>query len=171
MARREAIITISRPGRDQGKTFVLTEMPAVQAEEWFCRTIMLLARSGTEVPPDIFRHGSAAFAAIGISAALSGLGKAPWAEVKPLMDELLACVAFRTPVGSVITVHSQVMSQIEEVETILRLKEEVLSLHVGFSLAAKLSDLRSKAMAAMDAMVLPSTSTSDPSSEPSSAVG
>jgi hypothetical protein len=167
--RREKLVTVTRAGRDEAKTFVVTEMSAVQAEEWFCRAVMLLARSGTEVPPDIFHHGSAAFAAIGISAALSGLGKAPWAEVKALMVELLACVAFRTPAGPVITVSSQVMSQIEEVETILLLKEEVLSLHLGFSLAAKLLDLRTKAMAAVDRMAMPNTSMSDPSSGSSSA--
>jgi hypothetical protein len=168
MARREAVITIARPGRDQGKTFLLTEMPSVQAEEWFNRAVMLLARSGTEVPSDIFMHGSMAFAALGIGAVLTGLGKAPFPEVKSLLAEMMTCVSIRTPAGPVVTMISQVLSQIEEVATIIQLREEVLSLHLGFSLAARLSDLKRAAAASMEAVDMRNTLTSDPSSAPSS---
>ncbi len=169
MARREETVTITREGRDQGKTFTLREMPAAQAEEWFMRAMMLLARSGAEVPADLFQQGAMGFAAIGIGAALTGLGKAPWAEVKPLLDEMMRCVvAIQSPAGVPIMAHAQVMAQIEEVATLIQLREDVLSLHLGFSLAARLSSYRDMA-AAMMAVSGQNTSTSPEASESLSA--
>lgn len=161
---RTATITITRDGRDKGKTFLLTEMPSVRAEDWFIRAMMLLGRSGADVPPDIFQHGAAAFATMGIGAALSGLGKSPWQEVKPLLDEMFSCVSFMSPAGSAVTASSMVESQIEEVTTRLQLREEVLSLHLGFSLAAKLSELRAIAATMMVGSML-NTATSPGQSE------
>lgn len=168
--RRETEVTIRREGRDKDKTFTLREMPAAQAEEWFMRAMMLLARSGAEVPSDLFQQGAMAFAAIGIGAALTGLGKAPWGEVKPLLDDMMRCVvAISSPSGVPVTNHAQVMAQIEEVHTLIQLREEVLSLHLGFSLAARLSAFRDMA-AAMMAANGPTTSTSPEASESSSEV-
>jgi hypothetical protein len=165
--RREKTVVITTDNRDRGKTFVLTEMPAERAEDWFVRAVMLLARSGTDVPPDIFNHGPQAFAAMGIGAALTGLGKAPWQEVKPLLDEMFTCVAFQPPGANLplITAPQLVNSQIEEVRTRFVLREEVLSLHLGFSLAAELSRLRALAVAATTGST-PTTPTSDDGSGP-----
>lgn len=168
MARRTATVAIAEAGRDAGKTFFLTELPAQQAEEWFTRAIMLLVRSGTDVPPNIFSYGPMAFAAMGLGAALTGLGKAPWPEVKTLFDEMFGCVAFKAPNGSLITDRAMVDSQIEEVTTRFRLREEVLSLHLGFSLAARLSAYRDLAARLMMSPS-PTTPTPAPTSVPSSA--
>jgi hypothetical protein len=167
MGLRTATITITREGRDKGKQFLLTEMPAVRAEDWFIRAMMLLGRSGTDVPPDIFQHGAAGFATIGIGAALSGLGKSPWAEVKPLLDEMFSCVSFVSPIGTAQVGSHLVDGQIEEVATRLQLREEVLALHLGFSPAAKLRELRAVAAALMVGSML-NTSTSPAQSESSS---
>jgi hypothetical protein len=145
--RKEAIVTITRDGRDRGKVFTIREMPAAQATEWFDRAMQLIARSGIDVPPDIFEHGPAGFAVIGIGAAMSAVGRAPYSDVKPLLEELMNCVvSLRSPGTAVdITMPAAIMSQIEEVATILHLREEVLSLHLGFSLAARLSEFRTMA--------------------------
>ena len=147
MARRTAAITITREGRDHGGVFVITEMPAVPATEWFIRAMQLLARSGADVPPNIFQAGAAGFAAMGIGTVLTGLGKAPWFEVKPLLDELLACVTSYQPPGA-ITSQTQlpvILGQIEEPATIMQIHEEVVSLHLGFSIADRLSNFRTLA--------------------------
>lgn len=166
MARRVNEVTISREGRDKGKTFVITEMSASAAEEWFSRAMMLLARSGAEVSPDIFNHGAAAFAAMGIAAAVTGLGKAPFGEVKVLLHEMFGCVAFKGPNGMLISERTMVDSQIEEVSTRLQLREEVLSLHLGFSLTARLSGWRERAAGMISDTSTTSTSTA--ASAPSS---
>ncbi len=143
--RRTASVVIDREGRDKGGVFVLTEMPALPATEWFVRAMQLIARSGVDVPPGIFQMGAAGFAVMGMGAVLTGLGKAPWFEVKPLLDELLTCVTSYQPPGSVapLTRWDVIKGQIEEPATILQIHEEVVSLHLGFSLSARLSTYRS----------------------------
>ena len=166
--RRKAVVTIQRAGRDQGKSYTIEEMSAVAAEDWFFRAMQFLARSGADVPPNLFDHGAAGFAAIGIGTALTGLGKSPYFEVKPLLDEMLKCiVSYQAPgAAQPITMLSQILSQTEEFLTVTQLREEILSLHLGFSLAAKLSEFRAKA--ASMAASLQSMSTSAQTSAPSS---
>ena len=45
MARKVEYITIDQEGRDQGKTFKITEMPALKAEKWATRAFLALAAS------------------------------------------------------------------------------------------------------------------------------
>ena len=137
--RRTATIVIEREGRDKGGVFTITEMASQQATEWGIRAMQVLARSGADVPPNIFQMGIQGFLAIGLGTVISGLGKAPWHEVKPLLDELSACItSYQPPGGAVaITQPTLIKSQIEEVATVLQMHEEVLALHVGFSIAAK----------------------------------
>lgn len=143
MARREVSVTITRDGRDQGKTFNLKEMSSEQGEEWACRVLLLIARGGIDVPPYIFQLGFQGFFVLGLGTVVTGLGKAPYAEVKPLMQEMMACVvSMDTQSGVPVTSQVQIANQIEEVATRLQLREEVLSLHLGFSLAARLSEFR-----------------------------
>lgn len=168
MARRTTTVTITDDNRDKGKVFVITEMPAAQAEEWFTRALMLVTRAGVDVPPNIFQHGAMGFAVMGIGAVLAGLGKAPWPDVKPLMDELFACVAIRSPNGTqTISERFLVDGQIEEFTTRFKLREEVLSMHLGFSIAARLSDYRRAATELMSR--LQTTETSSTKSGSSSA--
>jgi hypothetical protein len=170
MTLRTATVQITREGRDKGGVFVITEKPAVQATEWFLRAAMLLIRSGADVPPDIMQHGPAGMVTLGIGTVLTGLGKAPWFEVKPLLDELLSCItSYHPPGGNMPLGNWQVIAgQIQEPATILQLHEEVVSLHLGFSLAARLSTFREMA-AGMIAGLTPNTETSIAPSDASSA--
>jgi len=168
---RSQSITITRAGRDQGGVFILTEMPAIPASEWFVRTLQVLVRSGADVPPDIFRHGAIGFVTIGVGALLTGIGKAPWAEIKPLLDELLSCVTAYTPPGGTqpITNLTTIKTQIAEPATVFQLYEEVVSLHLGFSIRAKLSSYRSLVDDLMKTTSGPNMRTSTDASAPSSA--
>jgi hypothetical protein len=168
--RRTKAVTIAAEGRDRGKTFLLTEMDAWRAEDWFDRAMMMLARSGTDVPPDIFRHGPAGFAVMGLGAVVSGLSKAPWADVRALLDEMFGCVAFVPPLANAEPIRARelVDGQIEEVATRLLLREEVVSLHLGFSLRERLSRYRGIVATAMGPLT-PTTSTSPGGAAPSSA--
>ena len=161
MARRTANIVIDAPGRDQGGVFVIQEMAAVPASDWFIRAMQILARSGTDVPADIFSQGAAGFVTLGIGAVVSALGKAPSFEVKPLLEELLGCVVSYKPPGGQVALSSWniIAGQIEEPQTIFLLYEEVASLHLGFSLAERLSSLKAL-VTAMVASLTPNTSTS-----------
>lgn len=165
---RSATVTITRDGRDKGGVFTITEKAAIPATEWFLRAAQLLVRSGADVPPHIMQMGVAAFISMGLGTVLTGLGKAPWAEVKPLLDELLGCVTSYQPAGGTVPLTGPVIwTQVQEPATILQLHEEVVSLHIGFSLATRLSTYR-EIVAGMILALTPNTEISTPPSPSSS---
>jgi hypothetical protein len=88
MARKTAIITISAEGRDNGKVFLLTEMPASRAEAWGMRALLALAGGGVEVPDNFMGQGLAGIAIMGVQA----LGKLDWEVARPLLDEMFECI-------------------------------------------------------------------------------
>lgn len=140
MARRTETLPVTADGRDQGKLFHLTEMPAAQAEDWAIRAFLALARSGVEVPEDVEAAGFAGIATMGLRA----FGGMTYADAKPLMDEMLAsCVQIVPDPGKPLVMRGLVDDDTEEVATRLWLRAEVLKLHVDFSKVAAL--LSSKA--------------------------
>lgn len=149
-------------GRDKGKTFLITEMDAWDAEAWGQRAYGCMVRAGLKpTQPGGPLTGMAAVAVYGVSAFLA----APWAEVEPLLAEMMVkCVRIKEaalPLGREFT-----RDDVEEVQTILRLREEAVKLHTDFSLAANLLAAVIQAMAWMDGSS--ATPTSTPSSAPSS---
>ena len=139
MARNTKVIQITSQGRDRGKTFVLKEMPADQAERWAFRMLLALASGGSKIPDGALESGMAglavtmpAFIAVGLRS-LAGL---KYEDVRPLLDEMMECVQYQPPNGlPAQDLLDGEYGQIEEVSTRLQLRYEVLQLHVGFSLA------------------------------------
>ncbi len=128
MARKVTRLAIGEDGkRDAGKVFEITEMAAVAAEKWAARALLALARGGIELPDDLAGAGLAGLAAIGLDA----LGRLPWEAAEPLLDEMFECVKI-VPDPARPVVRNLVESDIEEVATILKLRREVLALHVDF---------------------------------------
>lgn len=138
MARKTATVTIDATGRDLGKTFVLTEMSASAAERWAMRALLALGQSGVDIPEDIGRAGLAGVAALGIRA-FAGL---PWDLAEPLIFEMFQCITFMPDPSRPVVIRQLIEDDIEEVATRLRLREEVISLHLNFSIAAWISKLR-----------------------------
>lgn len=152
------------PSRDNGGVFVLTEMAAEPAADWFMQAMQFLVRSGMDVPPHIFEAGPAGFFAIGIGTALAGLSKAPWHEVKPLLGELLACVTSYQPPGGEVALRGWglIRTQVQEPTTIFLLYEEVVSLSLGFSIVERLSTYRTMVAQMMAVFTQPTeTSTNE----------
>lgn len=135
MARRTKIVTIDAAGRDHGKVFALTELPASQAERWAIRALLALGRSGVDVPPNIASAGMAGIAAMGIRA-LFGL---QFYEAEPLLDEMFSCVQIAPDPKKPKVIRALIEDDIEEVSTRAFLRSEVFELHTGFSLAGLLS--------------------------------
>lgn len=140
MARKEKPVTIEAEGRDKDKTFVLVEMSAAQGESWAFRAFGAMARAGVEIPEHVLMAGMAGLSAVGLKAFLA----APWADVEPLLAEMMACVrrvSADAPVdqatGKPIT-RGLIEDDTEEVATRVKLRDEVFELHTGFSLAASL---------------------------------
>lgn len=154
--RREAEVTIgSEGGRDAGKTFVVKEMSADRAERWATRALIAVANAGVKLPDEVLRQGMAGIAVAGLSSLAVG-ARLNYAEVEPLLDEMMGCVRIKEPR----LVRDLTPDDIEEVATRVRLRQEVLSLHLGFSIRDALSASRNGA-ASTDS---PSTPTSPPPS-------
>lgn len=163
MGRKTKRLTIEAEGRDKGKTFLLTEMPAHQAEAWAIRAMGAMVRAGLDLTPDVLESGMVGMAVLGMRALMA----APYADTAPLLAEVMACVKVIMPAipeGRPL-VEDGNGDDIEEVATYLTLRDEVLELHVGFSLAATLT--RAAAMILGD-QASTDTPTPDQDSAPSS---
>lgn len=132
MARKTLVVTIDAPGRDYGKSYLLTEMPASQAEKWAARALLALSRSGVEIPDSIASVGLAGLAYLGVKA-LAGLR---FEDAEPLLDEMFRCVTFIPDPMRPNILRGLIEDDIEEVLTRLKLRSELFTLMTGFSTPA-----------------------------------
>jgi hypothetical protein len=140
--RKDKVITVTTEGRDRGKMFRLTEMSADQGEKWAFRALLALSRGGMNLPQGIFDAGMAGLASIVpylVIIGLRSLNAAQWAELEPLLDEMMLCVKYQPPGGlPAQELMAGVNGQIEEIRTRVELRKEILELHVDPSLAVVL---------------------------------
>ena len=130
MARRSEDVIIDLEGRDKGRVFRITEMPADQAEWWAMRAWMALSKAGVVIPDSDTEQGMWAVAAAGIPA----LSRLSPMEAKPLLDEMWECVKFiPDPTHPLVGNRTPMAQDIEEVATRMLLRMKVLQLHIGFS--------------------------------------
>jgi hypothetical protein len=137
--------------RDLGKHFLLTEWPAAKADDWGMRMVLAANRGGGSIPLDLKGVGMEGIAIIGINTFLRGNINSD--ELIPLWDELLQCVRIvRDPKAIDRSTGKPVATDlipddgaqggdIQEVATRQWLRQEVLSLHLNFSVADALSTL------------------------------
>lgn len=144
MARKTKTVVIAQDGRDKGRAFFLTEMPASRAERWAARAFLALARSGVEIPDEIRSAGMAGFFVLGLRA----LGGVAWGDAESLLEEMMACVQAIPDPARPTVIRPLVEDDIEEIATRVFLRGEVLELHTGFSLADAISRARAAALAA-----------------------
>jgi len=139
MALKTKDVLISAEGRDYGKLFRITEMPAAQTERWGFRAFQAVAQAGVEMPANMVNAGAAAMMVVGLKA----LAVIPSVEAFALMDELMACVTIVRDKAHLEVASPLLATDIEEVWTRLQLKDEVLEIHTGFSVAGSLQKFRS----------------------------
>lgn len=132
MARKVLKLKITAAGRDLGKTFVLTELPARAAHSWATRALFGVMNAGVEIPEDLAAAGMAGIASIGLKA----LGRVPAEVAEPLLDELLACVEVMPDPARPEVTRGLIDDDLEEVKTIFTLQREVLKLHTDFFTSA-----------------------------------
>ena len=135
MARKTSIFTVAEEGRDHGRAYLLTEMPASRGERWARRLFQAAARSGRDIPTEIMAMGMAGIAVVGFQALAAASGP----EMDMLMDEMFECVTAIPDPGKPNVSRPLIEDDIDEIRTRLALRSEVFELHTGFSLAAMLS--------------------------------
>jgi hypothetical protein len=123
MARKIVTYTVEKKNRDEGKSFVITEMSAVQGHEWATKALFAILNSGVEMPEEMANMGLAGLAVMGMGAVTS----IPHAVAKPLLDELMTCVQIKMEKVT----RAPVPEDYEEVITIFDLQREVLSMHIA----------------------------------------
>ena len=128
MSRSTANYTVTDDGRDRGKVFVITELPASKAESWAMRALLALMANGTDLPEGFERSGMAGMAEVGIKA-LSGLR---WEVAEPLLAEMWQCVQIMPDPVKPHIVRMLIEEDIEEILTRVKIRAEVWKLHTGF---------------------------------------
>jgi hypothetical protein len=128
MARRTKVVTIdAEDGRDHGKTFLITEMPADAAEWWSIRALQGILGANPDVDIDIFSAPLSKIAGF----AFVGLARIPAEQLKPLMDEMKGCVSVLLPDGK--TTRALLPNDVEDFMTWVELRKEVFEVLTGFS--------------------------------------
>lgn len=150
--------------RDKGKIFVLREMPASVAERWATRALMLLTRANVDLPDGVQTAGFAAIAAAGFQS----LSRIDYDDLKPLLDEMWQCVEIRPDARNQFTrilqwevPGTETEADIQEISTMLKLRLEVFTLHVGFSIPGVNSN-SSNSSTTLTPAALQNTQTSPP---------
>jgi hypothetical protein len=132
MARKTKTVTIEQEGRDKGKVFILTEMPASQAEAWAARALIALLAENPSMASKYKEAGMAGMAELGMKM----FGNLKWEVVQPLLKEMMECAKIIPNPEKPIITRRLFEEDIEEVATLLFLRMEIWELHTGFSLAA-----------------------------------
>jgi hypothetical protein len=175
MARKSIDVTItpenspSADGRDNGKTFRITEMSAYDAEKWALRANMaLLPKLSQDLTPEALEQIHSAPGMMTLQRLGMVLGGLIFEETNHIMDDLIArCVQYvpdaRNP-GIVRPIGMAGAEDIEEASTYATLRREAMNLHSNFTLAAALLELIS--VMSTWAPTWPTSQTSPEESEP-----
>ena len=121
--RKEKEIKIEE-GRDAGKVFKVTEMPAFQMDRWVTRALIALGKTKKE--------GIMGLGAMNMEDLLSTLSEIDYQVAEPLLQELLECCAFVKNGQSVVLTKDMVDSIVEDWTTLFKLRLEALMLCIGF---------------------------------------
>ncbi|HGW4593132.1 TPA: hypothetical protein ACNH0U_002678 [Proteus mirabilis] len=136
MSLKTKTITIEK-GRDEGKTFVITEMPITKADNWAMRALFAIANGGIDIEGINPNMGMLGMAQVAIKA-LSGIK--PDVGI-PLLDELLECVQVLPSSGNARALI--IDSDIKDLSTMFTLRKEALAIHIDFLTQGGGSDLKS----------------------------
>ena len=126
MALKTKQITIEH-GRDKGRVFLITEMPAAHADNWAMRALIALANGGVDLGDLSPQQGMMGM----VGATLGALGKVKPEDAIPLLNELLDCVQI-IPEGGRPRALNLDFGDVEDFTTLWRLRKEVFALHTDF---------------------------------------
>ncbi|QDH17407.1 hypothetical protein [Swingsia samuiensis] len=116
-------------GADAGKKFVITRMSAFAADKWARHTIKALIQAGVKVPPSGIKAGLLGMSGL----AMNIFGYMDNEECDKAFEALMKCAKI-VRAG---TVPSEILdADIDDAETLVKLREEAFKLHVDFFKAA-----------------------------------
>lgn len=125
---RKTLTFVATEGRDEGKTYLITEKSAFAAEHWAMRVAMAAMAAGVNLPDKDHLQGVGGI----VTLSLSLMARIPWETAKPLLDEMLECVEAIPDPKKPFIKRVLVDSDIEEVATLATLRKEIIGLHTDF---------------------------------------
>lgn len=138
MRRTETVTIQDEGGRDHGKTFVLTEMPAIPADKWATQALSLIMANGLKVAETEMTAGMEGLAAaIGPDGGTGLDAREAMAIVTalqhPSLESWWDCVQYQhKPNQPPMPIDKGENCPIEDIATIGFLRFRVLALHTGF---------------------------------------
>lgn len=145
MARKTKTLVIES-GRDQGKSFLITEMPVTRADKWANTALLAMLRGGVDVSDVNFplivdtitskddapkidpMGGMLELARITIA----GLGNVTETVGQELLDQLINDCAQVISSGGVVRQMLSIDDEIEDLKTLWMLRKESFLLHIDF---------------------------------------
>lgn len=125
---RKTIKYVATDGRDKGRTFLITEMPASQAEFWAYRTLLAVVSEAIEIPEEFSNAGMEGLAKLGIQV----LSKLKWKDAEPLLKEMFDCVQVIPDPNKPSLIRPLIEEDIEEISTRVNIRSEIWNLHTSF---------------------------------------
>lgn len=130
MARKTKEIIIDN-GRDKGNTYVITEKSALEAEKFFVKLLLSVGKN-TNLSEVMADQGS--LTALTNKEALTELlFSLDYDVAEELMDEMMTCVQFKYVIKGAPDTRPLIKEDIQDVSTLMRLREEVINLHINFT--------------------------------------
>lgn len=124
MARKTCRLTVDSEGRDKGKTFVVTELPALDIERWTVRLVLALGKNGVSLPD------------VQADSGFAGIAGVLWALIAQITpdeaESLLATMLEGLKIDEGKIVRELTTDDIEEADTLLQLRMAWVDLHSGF---------------------------------------
>lgn len=144
MARKTKTLVIES-GRDQGKSFLITEMPVTRADKWANTALLAMLRGGVDVgnvnfgliadtigvgdTPKIDPMGGMLELA---RITIAGLGNVTETVGQELLDQLIDDCAQVISSGGVVRQMLSIDDEIEDLKTLWMLRKESFLLHIDF---------------------------------------
>ena len=135
---KEKTLTINNPkSRDNGKTYLITEMNILDIDEWAIRVGCAMARGGLDVRGMNLQNGLSTETISGIlellNIGIQGFGNMPPDEVLTLLTELVnRCVKSVPSEGMTRSLDIKNANDVQDLKTLWVLRKEAFNLHVDF---------------------------------------
>lgn len=130
-------------GRDAHKRYAIEEMDAMRAEKWAWRLFLAVKGTSAAVPEDVAPHGMHIVFIRGLNSFMAT--DVDFRLLEPLLDDMMTCVKIVRDMETKDPLTGRPMSfpflpdDIEEPQTVLWLRSEVLRVHTNFSVPAAIA--------------------------------
>lgn len=128
MALRQISVRVPMEGVDYGKVFVITRMPAMEADQWGRHCLQAAIASGADIPGLDEDAGLAGLAAVGLGI----FGAMDPQRMDGLIERLMRCVSVQPDPRNTAVRRPLDESDLEEIPTVGWLQKEAFALHVDF---------------------------------------